>query len=72
MMGARDRLEAEQAARAWAVWHTAALSRLDGKDFPSLRKFIGGRDRGPQDPGEIQMMFDMIATAWGAVTITEG
>lgn len=64
MTGARDRLKAEQEARAWSVWHSAALRRME--KLPSFREFTRGGDRGPQDAQEQQAMFDMLAAAWGA------
>jgi len=65
MMGARDRLEGEQQDRAWLAWHIEALHR--SKKLMSLREFMRPKsDRSPQNPDEIQAMFDLVAGAWGA------
>ncbi|WP_088648228.1 hypothetical protein [Marinibacterium profundimaris] len=64
MMGARDRIKAEQDGRAWLAWHAEALHRQE--KLPSFRAFLGGGDRGPQSAADLQTMFDVMAAQWGA------
>lgn len=59
--GASERLEQEQRARAWAVWHTAALSRVQGGKFPTLDSLMGVKRKARQ---QTVAEMDAIFKAW--------
>lgn len=65
MRGALERLEQEQKAREWTVWHTAALVRAE--QLPDFANFSGGRvsQAKPQTPKEVLAMGEALARAWG-------
>lgn len=67
MTGARRRIERDHQAQAWAVWHIAALSRVDRlPDFNSFAR--PAAPRGPQGRDELQHNFDLLSAIWGAST----
>ncbi|MGY9046061.1 hypothetical protein P775_14260 [Puniceibacterium antarcticum] len=68
MRGAHDRLEREQDGRAWLAWHIEALHRQER--LMSLAEMTGRTEThgAPQSDEDLQSMFDLLATAWGART----
>ena len=64
MEAAAEKARHEHQARAWVVWHTAALSRVP--KMPDFDEFAGIKAK-RQTSEELQMNLKMLAAAWGAV-----
>ena len=62
----------EQQARAWTVWHNAALPRL--KQFPAFDRFVNGQPKptGRQQSAEDQKQMLIAMTLAMGGTVTKG
>jgi len=63
---ARERIEFEHNARAWAAWHTAALQR-SRKMVPLKQLLVGDVRRERQTPEEKRAILRAIAAAYGGL-----
>lgn len=61
--GARTRLQAEQDARAWLAWTTAALIRA--QKMPALETLLSPKQAEPQSEEELAVAVDLLFLGFG-------